>query len=130
MGRLEIAPQEWMAMPNQQPPKPTAGATATDDLTARALADLESPDEAVRARAAQTLVRLEHPRALEACLRTLDDAPDELHLDVTPAVHGLRTIGKPALPPLLDRLETGGEMTRRRAEQAVIWISKLYFGFD
>lgn len=100
------------------------------DQVAAALADLESPSETVRSEAARRLHRLEHPRALEACLATINDAPDPLHLDMTPSVQCLREIGEPALPPLLDLLASEDRMTRLRAERAVLWITKIPFGFD
>lgn len=90
---------------------------------ARYLADLDSPDQYVRSQAAVALQRMGHPRALEACLHTLNDGEDELHLDYTPAVFCLTEIGKPALAPLLDRLLDNDEITRLRAERAVEGIT-------
>jgi len=100
------------------------------DGDARLLADLDSPDEEVRARAAVALHRLGHVRALEACMRTLDDAHDPLHADRTPAVECLIEIGEPALPPLVDRLESDDRDTRMHAERAVQGITRRRFGFD
>jgi HEAT repeats len=100
------------------------------DESPRFLADLDSPDENVRARAAAALHLLGHPRALEACLRALDDAPDPLHADRTPAVRCLIEIGEPALLPLIDRLASDDPDTRMRAERAVQGITRRRFGFD
>ncbi|HEX8167054.1 MAG TPA: DUF4157 domain-containing protein [Beijerinckiaceae bacterium] len=100
------------------------------DESPRFLADLDSPDDNVRARAAVALHRLGHPRALEACLRALDDAPDPLHADRTPAVQSLIEIGEPALFPLIDRLQSDDRDTRMRAERAVQGITRRRFGFD
>jgi hypothetical protein len=94
------------------------------------LADLDNTDENVRARAAVALHRLGHARALEACLRTLDDAPDPLHADRTPAVQCLIEIGEPALAPLIDRLASDDGDTRLHAERAVQGITRRRFGFD
>lgn len=94
------------------------------------LADLDSPDENVRAEAAVALHRMGHPRALEACLRTLDDAPDPLHADRTPAVQCLIEIGTPALAPLIDLLASNDRDTRMHAERAVQGITRRRFGFD
>ena len=55
-------------------------------------------------KAAQALHARKHPRALEACVRTIDDGADELHLDRTPAVRCLVEIGEPALAALFDVL--------------------------
>jgi len=112
--------------------RPTQGPTeqkGTDEAT-QYLADLNSADERVRARAAQALQQMGHAQALDACLQTLNDDPDPLHLDFTPAVWCLRQIGRPALPPLLDRLASDDRMTRMHALRAVEWITKSYFGFD
>jgi hypothetical protein len=100
------------------------------DDTAQLLADIDSADEDVRARAAVALHRLGHACALEACLRTLDDAPDPLHADRTPSVRCLIEIGEPALLPLIDRLESDDRDTRMHAERAVQGITRRQFGFD
>jgi hypothetical protein len=100
------------------------------DDGARLLADLDSSDQNVRARAAVALHRLDHPRALEVCLRTLDDAPDPLHADRTPAVQCLIEIGEPALLPLVDLLGSDNGDTRMHAERAIQGITRRRFGFD
>lgn len=96
----------------------------------RYLGQLGDPDEQVRARAAIALHRMNHPRALEACLRTLDDAADSLHADRTPAVACLIEIGRPALAAVIDRLEAPDEQTRIHARRAVEGITRREFGFD
>jgi HEAT repeat protein len=96
----------------------------------RYLAQLKDPDEGVRARAAGELHRMGHPRALEACLATLDDAPDTLHSDHTPAVACLIDIGDPALAPLVDKLLADQEDTRLHAERAVEGITLRRFASD
>lgn len=94
------------------------------------LADLESPDEFVRAAAAAELAARRHPRALEASLRTLNDASEPAHADLTPAVWSLAVLGVPALQALLAPLADPDPMTRRRAIRAVEEITKRRFGFD
>jgi hypothetical protein len=96
----------------------------------RLLTDLDSHDESVRANAARRLFELHDPHALEANLKTLDDAAEPLHGDYTPAVGALIALGKPALVPLCDRLDAPAEMTRRRAMNAVIGITQRLFGRD
>jgi HEAT repeats len=94
------------------------------------LAQLKDPDEAVRARAARELHRMGHPRAMEACLATLDDAPDTLHSDYTPAVTCLIELGDRALAPLLDMLMADQEDTRLHAQRAVEGITLRRFASD
>jgi len=94
------------------------------------LADVDRDDPVVRAKAARRLQELGHLRALEACLKTLDDAPDSLHADYTPSVGSLIAIGKPALAPLVERLGAPAQLTRMRATNAVLGITKKMFGFD
>jgi hypothetical protein len=98
--------------------------------SSRLLSDLESADPNVRARAAVALHRGDHEQALAACLRTLDDAPDPLHADRTPAVQCLIEIGEPALSPLVDLLAADDRDTRIHAERAVQGITRRRFGFD
>jgi len=104
--------------------------TDTERDAARYLADLENPNQYVRSEAALALQRMGHPRALEACLGTLNDGEDLLHLDYTPAVRCLTEIGQPALPPLLDRLLADDEITRLRAQRAVEGITTKLFGVN
>lgn len=96
----------------------------------RLLTDLDSADQHVRAQAAVALARMRHPRALEACIRTLDDAEEEAHADSTPAVYCLGEMGMHALPPLLDKLMAEQPMTRLHAQRAVEALSRRLFGFD
>src|SRR4051812_35540599 len=65
-------------------------------------AGLHDADEAVRAQAAVGMANSGHAQALQALLQTLDDAPDRLHLDQTPAVQALPALGAVAAPALLD----------------------------
>ena len=99
-------------------------------MTDKLLAELDSTDENVRARAAVELHKQGHASALEACLRTLNDAPDALHADRTPSVACLIEIGELALGPLLDRLASEDRVTRMHAERAVQGITRRRFGFD
>jgi hypothetical protein len=92
--------------------------TMTDDESAL-LAKLNNPDEQVRVDAALALHARKHPGAVEACLHTINDGADELHLDRTPAVRCLVEIGMPALTPLLDLLLAPEQMTRLRAQRAI-----------
>jgi hypothetical protein len=110
-------------MPADRPPRrPPDPALPADSL--------DHPDEWARVRAARALLAIHDPRALDACLKTLDDGADPLHLDHTPAVFALREIGRPALAPLFAKLEAEDRMTRLHAQRAVEGITKREFGFD
>jgi hypothetical protein len=56
---------------------------------------------------------------IAAHIRALDDDPDELHADMTPAVSALAEIGEPALPALLEPLAAPAELTRLHAQRAL-----------
>ena len=107
-----------------------SAAEAAADSDRRLLADLDSDDERVRAAAAAALFERDHPRALEASLRTLDDAEEEAHADVTPSVWRLAAFGPEALDGLFDRMVDGAPMTRLHAGRAAREIGKRQFGFD
>lgn len=81
-------------------------------------AALTDADENVRAQAAAGLARSGHPNGLPALLQTLNDAPDLLHLDRTPAVDALPAFGLAAAPALLDRMADADTMTRLHAQRA------------
>ena len=87
------------------------------------------PDERVRAYAAQGLAAIGAPDALQACVETLNDAPDELHLDRTPAVEALGAMGIDAVRPVLDRMMDADETTRLRAQRALEEIVNRRHGF-
>lgn len=97
---------------------------------AQLLDQLDAPDEALRAAAAVELAARGHPRALEASLRTLDDAPEIAHADTTPAVWTLAGMGLPALRALLDAMAAGQPMTRLHAGRAAMEITRRRFGHD
>jgi HEAT repeat protein len=82
-------------------------------------AALRDSNERVRAYAAQGLARIGDPQAIEAALRTLNDAVDELHLDITPSVQTLGGMGLKVVPSLLDLLMDEDEMTRQHAQRAL-----------
>lgn len=93
------------------------------------LAGLRDEDERVRAYAAQGLTRIGNPTAMAASIQTLNDAADELHLDMTPAVRSLGEMGLKAVPPLLDLLMNVDEMTRLHAQRALEMILSRRHGF-
>lgn len=93
------------------------------------LAGLKDGDERVRAYGAQGLVRINHPDAMAACVQTLNDAADKLHLDRTPSVEALGTMGLQAVPLLLDALMDNNEVTRLHAQRALELILSRRHGF-
>lgn len=56
---------------------------------------------------------------IREALARLDDDPDPLHAELTPAVYELTEIGEPALAPTLPHLLEEDPLTRRRANQVV-----------
>jgi hypothetical protein len=119
-----------VAAPAPARAKETVVADLSSSEVKQLLAAVDGPDENARARAARRLFELRDPHALEANLKTLDDAPDPLHLDYTPSVHALVALGRPALAPLYDRMAAPAELTRRRAMNAVAGITQRLFGRD
>lgn len=93
------------------------------------IARLYDSDERVRAYAAQGLVRIGHADAMAACLQTLNDAADELHLDRTPAVEALGTMGLKPIPALLALLMVEDRDTRMHAQRALESIVAQRHGF-
>ena len=92
-------------------------------------AGLLAENEQVRAYAAQGLAHVGDPKAMAACLQTINDAADELHLDITPSVRALGQMGLRAVPSLLDLLMHDDEITRLHAQRAleliVAWRATL-----
>jgi HEAT repeat protein len=91
---------------------------------------LQDQDERVRAYAAEGLALANDPDALSASLKTLNDAPDMAHLDMTPAVESLSEMGLDAVSPLLDLLMDDDEMTRLHAQRALEGIVNRMHGFQ
>jgi hypothetical protein len=61
---------------------------------------------------------------VDRAIASLDDDPDPLHGDQTPAVRRLADIGLPAVAPLAAPLLADGSMTRLHAQRA--WESIVY----
>lgn len=78
---------------------------------------LHSADEDIRAIGARGLVSLGAKDALEACVATINDAPDMLHYDITPSVVALSEMGIPALKATLPLLDSEDARTRQRAQK-------------
>lgn len=67
-------------------------------------------------------------RVRELCDRINED-PDLLHFDYTPAVHELIDIGAPAIPPALDLMLSEDSDTRLRAERFLEGVTLKEHGF-
>jgi hypothetical protein len=97
---------------------------AQKDSTAQIyIEQLNSPKESIRSNAAVQLYKLNHPQAIEACIKTINDLPDINHLDQTPSLECLIEIGKDALPSLAVLMLSDNEMTRLRASRAIATIT-------
>lgn len=84
---------------------------------------LDDTDEDVRAISAQGLYRLNTPDALDACIRTINDAPDPLHYDITPSVQALGSLGLSALTQVLPLLLSSDARTRQHAQRVLETVS-------
>ncbi len=82
-------------------------------------AALKSNDEDLRAMSARGLHVLGTPDALDAAIATINDSPDMLHADRTPAVDTLAEIGLPAIPDVLNLLNSDDRFTRMHAQRAL-----------
>lgn len=80
---------------------------------------LRSDDEDVRALSATGLSTLGTEDAVEAWLSVINDAPDPLHHDVTPAVVALARLGVHVLPSILRLLDSPDAPTRQRAQKVL-----------
>jgi HEAT repeat protein len=87
-----------------------------EDMFRRALT---SEDEEVRSIAARGLFELGASDAVDALLRTIDDAPDMLHADVTPSVNALGSLGLSVLPRVLPLLNAAERATRQHAQRVL-----------
>jgi hypothetical protein len=66
---------------------------------------------------------------VDVLLAALDDEPDPLHLDMTPAVIELSERGLDAVPGLLGRMLDSDKMTRLRAQRALEGVVNRRHGF-
>lgn len=62
-------------------------------------------------------------------LSRIDEAPDDLHNDMTPAVHQLADMGWQAAPGLLDLMTSDSTDTRLHAQRALEGILARDLGF-
>lgn len=69
------------------------------------------------------------PKRVQELLARLDDDPDKLHFDYTPAVNGLIEIGEPSIEPTLPYLLAEGEATRLHAERVIHTVLAKMHGF-
>ena len=67
---------------------------------------------------------------VDALIAKIDENPDILHSDYTPAVSELVRIGEPALPMVLPLMEHANEMTRLRASHVLEIVTMEMHGFS
>jgi hypothetical protein len=67
---------------------------------------------------------------LAAALAAIDDEPDPVHNDITPAVRALGAMGLRAVPPLLDLMLSENEDTRLHAQRALELVVYRRHGFE
>lgn len=78
---------------------------------------VHSEDEDIRAIGARGLFSQGAKDALDACVATINDAPDMLHYDITPSVVALSEIGVLALQATLPLLDAEDARTRQHAQK-------------
>ncbi|MCM3870565.1 MAG: HEAT repeat domain-containing protein [Pyrinomonadaceae bacterium] len=90
---------------------------------------LSDDDERVRSYSAVGLSRIGDADALKALIQTINDAPDPLHLDLTPSVFALGSFGLDAAGELLELLLDEDQDTRLHAQRALEMIVGQRHGF-
>jgi len=91
----------------------------TEDLFRQAL---RSDDQEIRAIGARGLHLLKASDALNALQVTINDSPDPLHFEQTPAVQSILELGTTALPTVLTLMESADERTRQRAQYVLAGV--------
>lgn len=66
---------------------------------------------------------------IEKLIERIDENPDWLHSDYTPAVDRLIEIGEPALGPAVELLLSERRVTRMRAQRVLEGVTMRMFGF-
>lgn len=69
-------------------------------------------------------------RKIENALKRIDENPDVLHSEHTPATHELIVIGEPALEPTLPYLNSENPFTREHAETVVWGVLRVMHGYE
>ncbi|MHA1294060.1 MAG: hypothetical protein ACTSR3_12270 [Candidatus Helarchaeota archaeon] len=62
-------------------------------------------------------------------IKNLDDNPDRLHLDITPAVLELANFGLEVIPYLKESLSSTNEISRLHAQRVLEYIINRHLGF-
>lgn len=66
---------------------------------------------------------------IPSLLAQIDEEPDKLHSDSTPAVEALIEIGEPALAPVLELMLSPNRETRMRAQKVLEGVTLRLHGF-
>ena len=91
------------------------------------------PEKAMPTRKADNLVdsQIEVPNRVTKLISELDENPDVLHGDYTPAVRKLIDIGQPAIVPILDVMVTDdNQLSRLRAQRVLEGVTMQMHGFE
>jgi hypothetical protein len=83
---------------------------------------LASDDAEVRALGARGLYLVKAPDALSGLRETINDSPDPLHWERTPAADSLIEMGSAALPTVFVLMDSPNEETRRRAQYVLATV--------
>lgn len=83
---------------------------------------LASGDEEIRVLGARGLHLLNAPDAFQALQVTINDCPDPLHFERTPAVDSLVERGLAALPTVFGLMESDRERSRQRGQYVLVSI--------
>ncbi|MFT5354936.1 MAG: hypothetical protein ACI9KE_002149 [Polyangiales bacterium] len=71
----------------------------------------------------------EQPSELARLVASIDENPDNLHLDLTPSVHALSALGLPGARAVIPLLAVDEHMTRLHAQRVVELVVSREFGF-
>jgi hypothetical protein len=67
---------------------------------------------------------------IDSLIASINDDPDKLHSDYTPAAHRLIELGEPALAPALDLMLSDDRITRMRAQRVIEGVTMRLHGFQ
>jgi hypothetical protein len=83
---------------------------------------LKNADEEIRAIGARGLYLVNAPDALSALQATINDCPDPLHYEQTPAVQSFIELGRAGLPAVFMLMDSSDEQIRRRGYYVLVHV--------
>lgn len=75
------------------------------------------------------LIPEDTPEPIKSLIAHINDDPDLLHSDYTPAVFELIEVGEPALRPVLRLMLSQHRKTRQHAERVIAGVTEAQYGF-